>query len=192
MASTVNGTPIMEAKLADLLEPAKSLLKNYSLAQLVQRQFYTEGEGDAFFVELDSSVPSSGFEVLFPELTKEDILVEGWKHIHFSIVLELKRVGLVIEGHYVKDPVPVDVKLRLFQGSSGYVEDLVELNDTRPGGYHERLTFKEILEAKLKSGDPKYAGPDDVYGEMSLARIFKVFGRFLRDWTMRHKFIEKD
>jgi hypothetical protein len=186
----IDGNPIKELPLSALIQPANDIIAASGVRSFTQRATFAKDRSD-FFIELGNQVPRGEIRPLFPQWEADELLTEGWEYISFNVELGSNTVSMSIEGHYFKTPVPVDLTLSFTQGASGYTNDSLVIIDRRNGREHN-LSFKEIMETRMKSGDYKYAGTNDVYGEMSMVRIVKVFNRFLKDWSLKNRIIEKD
>jgi hypothetical protein len=186
----LDGTPIKEMRLGDLLAPATDVLKASGLESITQRVTHT-ANGSDFFLEFSNGIPTGEIRAIFPEMDRDEMMAEGWRDISLIISLSFGKVAMTWRGHYFKEPVPLDVDLTIIQGNSGYLSDKLILADRRVEK-PEISSFKEIILARMKSGDPKYAKPGDDYGNMSFTRIYTVINRFLKDWTTSHRFIERD
>ncbi len=179
-----------ELPLSALLAPAKDIVSASGLRSFLQRGVFQKGSY-SYFIELGHEVPLGELRALFPDWEEEEILTDGWETLSFELELAATRVTMNMRGFYHKPPVPIDVTLSLTQGEAGYVKDSITIVDRRT----ERTTttsFKEVMETKMKSGDFKYANASDTYGEMTMLRITKVLNRFLKDWSLKNRIIERE
>ena len=186
----IDGTPIRELPLSALVQPANDIITASGMRSFTQRGVYTKGKMN-YFMELGHAVPMGELRPLFPNWDEEEILADGWENISFELELAMNKVTMVVRGFYEKPPVPVDVTFTIMQGESGYVKDSFIILDRRTDKASE-TSFKEIMETRMKSGDYTYAGSNDVYGEMPFMRIVKVINRFLKDWSLKNRIIERD
>ncbi len=187
----IDGTPLRELPLSAFVQPANDIVTASGLRAVTQRGTYAKGRMN-YFLELGTASPLGEIRPLFPEWEEEDLLADGWENCSFTLELAQNKVTMILEGYYHKPPVPLDITLTLVQGPEGhYLKDTLSIFDRRV----ERETpssLKEIMEARMKSGDFKYAGSNDVYGEMSLERMFKVLNRYLKDWALMNRILERD
>jgi hypothetical protein len=196
MSSSINptqidGNPIKELLFDELLPPGKDIVKACGIGKIVQRKVFTKDSSE-FFIEFYNAVPRGEIVPLYPDFETDEVLDEGWQQVSVEYHYTNKDVTFEINGFYFREPVPIDIKVSLTQSSSGYVKDKVTINDRRTDEIDEETSLKQIMEAKLKSGGSKYAGPKDQYGTMLVARIFRLLNRYLKDWSVRHRFLEKD
>ena len=185
----LDGTPIQELPLSALLQPASDIVKASGVETIQQIGFYQKNNFQ-FFFEFENGHPGGEIRPLFPAMDVEELLAEGWEHIAVELHFSVQKVTLVLRGYYFREPVPLDFHLTITQGPSGYTRDAISITDRRIQEA-ENTSFKEIMDIRLKSGDPKYAGSNDVYGSMSMTRMVKILNRYLRDWTVSHRIIER-
>ncbi|MBU1238772.1 hypothetical protein KKF84_16875 [Myxococcota bacterium] len=186
----IDGTPLRELPLSALIQPTNDIVTASGLRSFTQRGTYAKGRMN-YFLELGTASPLGEIRPLFPEWEDEDLLSDGWENVSFSLEMAMNKVTMVLEGFYQKPPVPVDVTLSITQGEGGYLKDTLDIFDRRTG--RDNMTsLKEIMETRMKSGDFKYAGAKDKYGEMNLDRILKVLNRYLKDWALMNRIIERD
>lgn len=186
----IDGQPIKELPLSALIQPAKDIVSASGLRSFTQRGFFTKGSYN-YFIELGQAVPLGELRALFPDWEEDEILTDGWENVSFDLELSATSVTMIMRGFYHKAPVPVDVTLTLGQGEAGYTKDSLTIFDRRTEK-QTASTFKEVMETRMKSGDYKYAGSSDTYGEMAMVRILKVLNRFLKDWSLKNRIIERD
>ncbi|PKN46058.1 MAG: hypothetical protein CVU59_07170 [Deltaproteobacteria bacterium HGW-Deltaproteobacteria-17] len=185
----LDGNPIQDLPLTALLQPASDIVKASGLESIHQIGFYQKNNFQ-FFFEFETGHPSGEIRPLFPAMDSEELLAEGWDHVALELHLAVQKVTLVIRGYYFREPVPLDFHMTIVQGPAGYLKDTIVITDRRTQE-PENTSFKDIMEIRLKSGDPKYAGTNDVYGSMTITRMVKILNRFLRDWTVSHRIIER-
>ncbi|MDA3862797.1 MAG: hypothetical protein PF689_02910 [Deltaproteobacteria bacterium] len=188
--SQIDGTPIEELPLSKLIQPAEDILAASGLSTLLQRLVYTEKE-KSFFLEFSNIMPSGEIRPLFPDFKKEKLLKSSWKKIFVEIILTNQGVRFNLKGHYFKSPVPIDLDFTILQGQKEYKEDSIKIFDRRIEKTYQ-TSFKEIMETKMKTGDLKYTKATEVYGELTIQKIIKIFNRFLKDWTLKHRIIERN
>ncbi len=185
----LDGKAIQDLPLSALLQPASDIVRASGLESIVQVGFHQKNLFQ-FFIEFENGHPSGEIRPLFPELETEELFAEGWENISLELHLAVQKVTLVVRGYYFREPVPLDFSMTIVQGTNGYLKDEVTIHDRRIQET-ETTSLKEIMDIRLKSGDPKYAGANDVYGSMALSREMKILNRFLRDWTISHRIIER-
>jgi len=185
----LDGNPIQDLPLSALLQPASDIVKASGLESIHQIGFYQKNNFQ-FFFEFDTGNPTGEIRPLFPAMDAEELMAEGWDHLALELHLAVQKVTLVIRGYYFREPVPLDFNLTIVQGPAGYLKDSMSITDRRIQEA-ETSSFKDLMEIRLKSGDPKYAGSNDVYGSMTITRMIKILNRYLRDWTVSHRIIER-
>ncbi len=185
----LDGGPIVELTLSALRQPATDIAKAAGIDTVRQVGLYRKGDSH-FFFEFENHVPQGELRALFPAMELEELLAEGWEYLAVELHLSVQKVTFGLRGKYFREPVPLEFNFTLTQGPSGYVKDQISITDLRIDET-ENTTFKDIMEIRLKSGDPKYAGSNDVYGALPIQRIVKILNRFVRDWTVSHRIIER-
>lgn len=185
----LDSTPIVELPLSALLQPASDIVKAAGIDTVKQVGLYKKDDSH-FFFEFEHHVPQGEVRALFPALELEDLLAEGWEYLAIELHLSVQKVTFCMRGKYFREPVPLEFHFVLTQGPSSYVKDQISITDLRINET-ETTSFKEIMEIRLKSGDPKYAGSNDVYGNLPIQRIIKILNRYVRDWTVSHRIIER-
>ncbi|MBN2725107.1 MAG: hypothetical protein JXR95_13670 [Deltaproteobacteria bacterium] len=186
----LDGNPLRELKLSDIQSASEDILKASGLTSFVQRYTFTDNN-ESYFIEFDNLSPRGEIRPLIFKFERDEAMAEGWKIINLSLKFAFGSITFLVTGHYFREPVPVDFSFTYTMNGSNVVADSIVLSDRRIDD-DELTSLKEVMSDKLKSGDPKYAGSNDVYGDMDFSRILKVINRFLKDWTTRHRFIEKD
>lgn len=185
----LDGNPIQDLPLSALLQPASDIVKASGLESIRQIGFYRKKDFQ-FFFEFDAGHPTGEIRPMYPAMDAEELMAEGWEHLALEVHLAVQKVTLVLRGYYFREPVPLDFQLTIQQGAAGYLKDSIVITDRRIQEA-ENSSFKDIMEIRLKSGDPKYAGSNDVYGSMTITRMVKILNRYLRDWTVSHRIIER-
>jgi len=185
----LDGNPIQDLPLSALLQPASDIVKASGLESIRQIGFHHKKDFQ-FFFEFDAGRPSGEIRPMFPAMDAEELMAEGWEHLALEVHLAVQKVTLVVRGYYFREPVPLDFHLTIQQGPAGYLKDTIAITDRRIQET-ENSSFKDIMEIRLKSGDPKYAGANDIYGSMTITRMIKILNRYLRDWTVSHRIIER-
>jgi len=186
----IDGVPIKEAQFNVFIQPAKDILRAAGLPFIIQKQYFEKGKTE-FFFEIEENIPIGEIRPMFPEFVEEDILTESWQHLFVEFDLYHGKVVFGINGVYSKDAVTMDVNFRLGHSKDSVVEDKIIIHDRRVEK-PEEITLKEVMDFKFKSGDPKYASPKDVYGSMNIIRLTKVLNRYLKDWALKHRILERD
>ncbi|MBU1218733.1 hypothetical protein KKF34_12495 [Myxococcota bacterium] len=186
----LDGNPVKDLVISNLLAASEDILKASGLTTFVQRYVYTEKETN-YFIEFDNVSPRGEIRPLIFQFDREEAFTEGWKVISLELKFAFGSVTLMINGSYYREPVPVELKFVYTMKSSGVSHDSMIVIDRRIEK-EELTSLKDVMSEKLKSGDPKYAGSSDIYGEIDTNRIVKILNRFLKDWCTRHRFIEKD
>lgn len=147
-----------------------------------------------FLMRFENEIPIGRLNFIFPSLEKDDIISEGWQTFVLTLgISEEGTLSVEIRGHYNRDGVPLDTRVRFVRdlgAGVGVAEDSVTFTDRRDGSSHP-ATLNEIIAIKLKSGEPKYARRDDDIKTLSIEGMVAVLCRYMKVSAVRRRVLPK-
>ncbi len=166
-------------------------LNQLDLSNCQMRYALTE-DGLVFLLRFENDVPVGRLHFVFPEIDKDNLVRSGWRKFVLTLsITDEGRLSIDMWGRFEKDSVPLDVKTLFVRDLGlgvGLAEDKVSFTDTRDGTVVDS-TLAEILEAKLKSGEPKYARKDDNVRDVSVEGIVAILTRYFKDSAVRRRIL---
>ncbi len=147
-------------------------------------------DGITFLLRFEDQIPVGALQFVFPDVDRDRLVKEGW--VRFVLTLTVTVEGTLavdLWGRYERDTVPLDVKVAFVRDIGlgvGVGTDEVTFTDARDGTV-VASSFKEIIEARLKTGEPKYARKDDRVHDISVEGMVAVLTRYLKDSAVRRR-----
>ncbi len=147
-------------------------------------------DGITFLLRFEDQVPVGALQFVFPDVDRDRLVKDGW--VRFVLTLTVTVEGTLavdLWGRYERDTVPLDVKVAFVRDIGlgvGVGTDEVSFTDVRDGTV-VTSSFKEIIEARLKTGEPKYARKDDQAHDISVEGMVAVLTRYLKDSAVRRR-----
>ena len=166
-------------------------LNQLDLSNCQMRYALTE-DGLVFLLRFEDQVPVGHLHFVFPAIDKDTRVRSGWRKFVLTLsITDEGRLSIDMWGRFEKDTVPLDVKTLFVRDLGlgvGLAEDKVTFTDARDGTVVES-TLAEILDAKLKSGEPKYARKDDNVRDVSVEGIVAILTRYFKDSAVRRRIL---
>ncbi|MCD6499165.1 MAG: hypothetical protein J7M25_12815 [Deltaproteobacteria bacterium] len=164
-------------------------LNQCSLSNCQMRYALTSDEL-TFLVRFENEIPVGRLNFVFPDVDKDRLVGDGWKRFVLTVsITDEGRLSVDLWGRYERDSVPLDIKGKFVRDIGlgiGVAEDVVSFVDTR-NGTTEDNTLQQILDTKLKSGEPKYARKDDSVSSISVEGMIAVLTRYFKDSAVRRR-----
>ncbi|MBN2725108.1 MAG: hypothetical protein JXR95_13675 [Deltaproteobacteria bacterium] len=125
-------------------------------------------------------IPTIPVEFPVPELDSQRYVIDGWNHCAITVYLSKGMALLEIKGVFGISSA-LEVHSRFQRTDSGETaEDMVTVTDSN--GQSRSVSFFELLQIRLKSGDPKYARFSDQYPTLDVEGIMAMLTRYLKDF----------
>jgi hypothetical protein len=130
-----------------------------------------------------SRIPTIPIEIRIPELDSESYSVDGWDHVSISIDINNGMVALRIIGKFGRN----DHDFLWINGSFARTANGETADDsmviTNTAGVDSTISLFDIMQIRLKSGDPKYARFSDQYPTLDVEGVMAMVTRYLKDFT---------
>lgn len=147
-------------------------------------------DGITFLLRFENEIPVGALQFVFPDVDRDRLVRDGWVRFVLTVTVTVEgTLAVDLWGRYERDTVPLDVKVNFVRDIGlgvGVASDTVSFTDVRDGSV-VTSSFKEIIEARLKTGEPKYARKDDTVHDISVEGMVAVLTRFLKDSAVRRR-----
>lgn len=126
-------------------------------------------------------VPTIPIEFPVPELDSQRYSMDGWDFATITITLSNGKAELLIKGVFGNEMDPLEVVARFSKtDSNSTTDDVVSVTDQNSDV--SATTLFDLLQMRLKSGDPKYARFSDNYETLDVEGIMAMLTRYLKDY----------
>lgn len=159
-----------------------------------QMRYALTAEELTFLMRFENEIPVGRLNFLFPAIEREMLISQGWEKFILTLgVSDEGNLSVEIRGHYKRDGVPLDTRVRFVRDLGvgvGIAEEEATFTDRRDGSEHPS-SISAILDTKLKSGERKYARKDDDVKTLSVEGMVAVLCRYLKDSAVRRRVLPK-
>lgn len=173
----------------DLWQENIRALNQYNLSNC-QMRYAVAPDSLSFIMRFENEVPVGQLDFFFPEVDSKRLAADGWSRFVLTLtVSDDGRLSVDIWGRYERDGVPLDVKVVFVRDIGmgvGIANDEITFTDARDGG-SESASFATIIDAKMRSGERKYARKDDEVRQISVEGMVAILARYLKDVAVRRR-----
>ncbi len=175
----------------DNREPKTSLAQLAEVAAPIMEQvggpfsvrLAVAGESRAIFKF--PGVPGQPVDLPIPALEPEKYGIDGWLSISTTVEFSPGNARLVFMGRFnAGEKVPWTVEVQLAKdtaGESGEDSFVIRGRD----GTVDATTIFDIMQVRLRSGDPKYARFSDTYPTLDVEGVLAIITRYVKDMAER-------
>ncbi|MDA3862796.1 MAG: hypothetical protein PF689_02905 [Deltaproteobacteria bacterium] len=140
------------------------------------------GKKSRSFLKL-ADIPTIPIEISIPEIDVKKYRMDGWKYASINLQVESDKVNMKIMGRFGSevDYVDIDSKFtRMITGDTA--EDQIKITIDPREEKHQMISVLDIMNIRLKSGDPKYARFSDEYPKLDVEAVIAMLTRYLKDF----------
>lgn len=155
-----------------------------------QMRYAVTPDSLTFIMRFENEVPVGQLDFFFPDVDSKKVISDGWARFVLTVtVSDEGRLSVDIWGRYERDSVPLDVKVVFVRDIGmgvGIANDEISFTDARDSS-SETTSFATVIDAKMRSGDRKFARKDDDVRQVSVEGMIAILARYLKDSAVRRR-----
>ncbi len=127
-------------------------------------------------------VPTIPIEIGVPELEAQALCVDGWEHAAVTLEFSPGTVALSIKGRFGRNDARHYVVNTNFAriASGDTADDVIHIVNNK--GVESRTSLFDLMQIRLKSGDPMYARFSDQYPTLDTEGVVAMVTRYMKDY----------
>ena len=156
---------------------------------------YALSEGAiTFIVRFENEIPMGNFNFSFPEFDQANLTEAGWTKFVLTITINDEgKLAIEMWGRYERDEVPLDIKMMFERDIGlgvGIAKDTITATDDRNAETID-ATFQDVIDEKMKDGEPRYARKDDDVQNVSVEGMIAILGRYLKQLAVSRRMLPR-
>jgi hypothetical protein len=163
---------------------------NQNSLRSCQMRYAVTRDKVTFIMRFEDEVPVGRVNFVFPVLDERALVADGWSRFVLTVsISDAGRLAVEMWGRYERNNVPLDVKavfVRDIGLGVGIAADEISFTDARDGST-ETTSLAAVVDAKMRSGERKYARKGDDVRQVSVESIIGILTRYMKDSAVRRR-----